>query len=114
LFIKSDGSLWAMGFNEYGELGDGQLDNTNRPEQLVAGVTTNSALPFFTSPLFTNGYFQATLNGTPMSNYVVYVSSNLVNWTTLKTVTTTAGGSTNVTDASGGLQLRFYRAKLEP
>jgi alpha-tubulin suppressor-like RCC1 family protein len=114
LYIKSDGSLWAMGFNEYGELGDGQLNNTNSPEQLVAGVTTNSALPFFTAPLFTNGSFQATLNGLALSNYVIYVSSNLINWTTLKTVSTTAGGSTNVTDTSGSQKLRFYRAKLGP
>jgi hypothetical protein len=64
--------------------------------------------------MFTNGYFQATLNGMALSNYVVYVSSNLVNWTTLKTVTATAGGSTNVTDTSGILKLRFYRAKLGP
>jgi hypothetical protein len=49
-----------------------------------------------------------------LSNYVVYVSSNLVNWTTLKTVTATASGSTNVTDTSGILKLRFYRAKLGP
>jgi alpha-tubulin suppressor-like RCC1 family protein len=40
-FIKSDGSLWAMGLNEYGELGDGtfgngQLNDVNQPEQIVA------------------------------------------------------------------------------
>ena len=77
-------------------------------------VLTVQLPPYFTAPQFTNGTFQAILNGTPSSSYVVYVSSNLVNWVTLKTVTTTAGGSTNVTDASGGLQLRFYRAKLGP
>jgi alpha-tubulin suppressor-like RCC1 family protein len=32
LFIKSDGSLWGMGYNEDGELGDGTYNNTNRPE----------------------------------------------------------------------------------
>jgi uncharacterized delta-60 repeat protein len=114
LFIKSDGSLWAMGFDEYGELGDGQLNNTNSPELLVAGIVANGGIPFFTKPMFTNGYFQATLNGMALSNYVVYVSSNLVNWTTLKSVTTTAGGSTNVTDTSGTVKLRFYRARLGP
>jgi alpha-tubulin suppressor-like RCC1 family protein len=44
LFLKSNGSLWAMGDNSYGQLGDGTTDNgnyeTNRPEQIVAsGVT---------------------------------------------------------------------------
>src|SRR5262249_18370873 len=33
-------SLWAMGYNGYGELGDGRLTNTNQPEQIVSsGVT---------------------------------------------------------------------------
>jgi alpha-tubulin suppressor-like RCC1 family protein len=36
LFLKSDGSLWAMGQNNNGQLGDGTLTNTNRPEQIVA------------------------------------------------------------------------------
>ena len=40
LFLKSDGSLWAMGDNEYGQLGDGTYNNTNRPEQIVATNVT--------------------------------------------------------------------------
>jgi alpha-tubulin suppressor-like RCC1 family protein len=40
LFLKSDGSLWAMGSNLYGELGDGTTYGTNRPEQIVAGGVT--------------------------------------------------------------------------
>ena len=40
LFLKSDGSLWAMGQNNDGQLGDGTLIKTNRPEQIVpSGVT---------------------------------------------------------------------------
>ena len=36
LFLKSDGSLWAMGYNNFGQLGDGTLNKTNRPEQIMS------------------------------------------------------------------------------
>src|SRR5262249_20552251 len=35
LFLKNDGSLWAMGDNEYGQLGDGTTNNVNVTEQVV-------------------------------------------------------------------------------
>lgn len=34
LFLKSDGSLWGMGRNYDGELGDGTRSDTNRPKQI--------------------------------------------------------------------------------
>ena len=40
LFLKSDGSLWAMGYNNAGQLGDGTFNSTNWPEQIVAGGVT--------------------------------------------------------------------------
>jgi alpha-tubulin suppressor-like RCC1 family protein len=46
LFVKSDGSLWVMGWNQTGQLGDGTYGNpaanysTNRPEQIVVGGAT--------------------------------------------------------------------------
>jgi alpha-tubulin suppressor-like RCC1 family protein len=43
LFIKTDGSLWAMGGNSYGQLGDGTGTSTNRPEQITNGVVAIAA-----------------------------------------------------------------------
>ena len=41
LFLKSDGSLWGMGYNSAGALGDSSYNNTNLPEQIMAsGITT--------------------------------------------------------------------------
>src|SRR5689334_14655278 len=44
LFLKSDGSLWVMGDNSYGQLGNGTYNGTNQPQQIVAsGVTAIAA-----------------------------------------------------------------------
>jgi hypothetical protein len=40
LFLMSDGSLWATGYNELGQLGDGTYNDTNQPEQIVASDVT--------------------------------------------------------------------------
>ena len=40
MFLKSDGSLWVMGYNRYGQLGDGTFNPTNPPEQIVASNVT--------------------------------------------------------------------------
>jgi hypothetical protein len=51
MFVKSDGSLWAMGWNLDGQLGDGTYNMTNLPEQIVAGnvmaIAAGSALSLF-------------------------------------------------------------------
>ena len=39
LFLKSDGSLWGMGYND-GQLGDGTFNGTNPPEEIVVGGVT--------------------------------------------------------------------------
>lgn len=36
LFLMSDGSLWAMGHNEYGQLGDGTTNLVKQPERIVS------------------------------------------------------------------------------
>jgi alpha-tubulin suppressor-like RCC1 family protein len=40
LFLKSDGSLWGMGNNAHGQLGDGNTNNAIAPLKIVAGGVT--------------------------------------------------------------------------
>ena len=37
LFVKEDGTLWAMGQNEFGQLGDDTVQNRHTPIQVAAG-----------------------------------------------------------------------------
>ena len=43
LFIKSDETLWAMGYNNSGELGDGTRNQRTSPVQVAAGVAQVAA-----------------------------------------------------------------------
>jgi hypothetical protein len=45
LFLKNDGSLWGMGYNSDGELGNGTFDySVNVPAQIVSGGVTAMAV----------------------------------------------------------------------
>ena len=57
LFLKSDGSLWGMGLNSYGQLGDGTpSDGSNRPEQIVpSGVMAAAVGGYFSLFLKSDG-----------------------------------------------------------
>ena len=69
---------------------------------------------WFTAPTFTSGHFQATLNGMATSNYIVYMSTNLITWQQWGTVTAQSVGTTNIIDANSGPRVRFYRAVRTP
>jgi len=47
LFLMSDGSLWGLGRNEQGELGDGTVTNRNVPIQIATDVTRIAAGFYF-------------------------------------------------------------------
>jgi ribosomal protein L27 len=41
--VKTDGTLWAMGYNEYGQLGDGTTTNRSTAVQVATGVASVAA-----------------------------------------------------------------------
>jgi alpha-tubulin suppressor-like RCC1 family protein len=55
VFIKSDGTLWGMGFNAYGQLGDGTTNNIALPERIYPAlqfVITNLTISAGTNLVF--------------------------------------------------------------
>ncbi len=74
------------------------VDDDTTPRQLT-GMSRGGGLSHF------------TLNGSVESNYVIQISSNLVNWSLLSTNTIPASGSMVVSDPSAAnWPRRFYRA----
>jgi alpha-tubulin suppressor-like RCC1 family protein len=99
LFLKNDGSLWAMGDNGYGELGDGTYNQANLPEQIVAGnVTTIAAGSYHTLFLKSDGSLWAMGDngdgqlGDGTTDHGFY-KTNLPEQIVASNVTAIAGGS---------------------
>jgi alpha-tubulin suppressor-like RCC1 family protein len=64
LAIKSDGSLWAFGWNRYGQLGDGTAINRSKPVKIMDGVAAISVGAFHSLILKEDGSLCAFGNNT--------------------------------------------------
>jgi alpha-tubulin suppressor-like RCC1 family protein len=113
LFVKNDGSLWAMGYNHYGELGDGTYNNTNRPEQIVAGPPGYNQI--FVQ-LLSSGDVSLSFVGIAGANYALDCSFSLspANWTPQETNPAGAGGVMVFTNTPDPATNNFWRIRSVP
>ena len=77
--------------------------------------SSNSILLMLSSPQITVGKtnFTFLLSGPAGSNYVLQVSTNLLNWSPVSTSTIPVSGTTNLTNAISGYNRGFYRVHLQ-
>lgn len=113
LVLKNDGSLWAMGRNDNGQLGDGTNSNTNRAEQIVAGTPGYNRI---TWQFLSGGRLQLSFVGIAGRNYALERCFSLVpaNWQPLVTNPAGPGGVLVFTNAPNPTTNNFWRIRSVP
>jgi hypothetical protein len=134
LFMKKDGTLWATGYNLYGELGTGTLTSTNLPARvtgmslanIISGSMAESTLAVglsltpqnFSASLAGNASpggngVQLQFSGAPDYPYVLLGTTNLlppVVWQPVLTNSTDSKGNWSYTDPNAATTpARFFR-----
>jgi len=112
IFLKSDGSLWAMGQNFYAQLGDGTFNNTNRPEQIVV----NSSYNQISGQLLSGGNMSLSFFGNAGVNYALDRSFNLAppNWIPQVTNSANSFGALVFTNTPVATTNNFWRIRSVP
>ncbi len=112
LFLKSDGSLWAVGYEALGQLGDGTYAyqypyGTNRPEQILAAYNQISGR------LLGGTNMQLNFVGVANSKYVLDRSSSLspANWIPQATNAASSFGPLVFTNAPIAGTNNFWRIR---
>jgi alpha-tubulin suppressor-like RCC1 family protein len=114
LFIKSDGSLWGMGQNTSGQLGDGTYTNRYYPEQIVP-----RRQPIIGAMSIAGTYLVLSGNsGQPYRPFTTLMSTNaglsFSQWTPVATNTCDADGNFSVTNPiNSAASQRFYIIQMQ-
>lgn len=93
LFLKADGTVWSVGLNTTGQLGDGTTISRDTPVQVMSGVVEIAAGSFFSLFLMENG----TVWASGSNQYGQFGDG-----TTATTVTTPVQVQTNVIGMDAG------------
>jgi alpha-tubulin suppressor-like RCC1 family protein len=115
LFAKNDGSFWGMGFDGYGELGDGvsyasfsSQNATNRPEENLAAFNQVAVQPT------SGGTLQFSYVGLAGGDYGLDSSPDLAqpNWSPVLTNAANSFGALIFTNISVPATNQFWRIRL--
>ena len=80
-----------------------------------AELQIDSGNPTLAEPqILVNGHFQAILQGQSGRNYAVEYSTNLTNWSLLRSIAATSQSTPVADEDAAQSPQRFYRARLEP
>jgi pectate lyase len=82
-----------------------------------ASLTVTSAMPAapqLSNPAYTNGIFSLTVNGDPGHDYIVQVSTNLTDWTSIFTNSLPALPFTWYDPDASNFTQRYYRVQVGP
>ena len=112
LFLKSDGSLWAMGYNNDGQLGDGTTNNMNRPEQILGPYNQIQT----TGQPLGGTNMQLSFVGVANANYALDWSGSLspANWIPQATNPASSFGPLVFTNAPVLATNNFWRIRSVP